>query len=822
MNSALPAPSELAAIGVPMACGVRAAFGASGETGFSGFVLDPEDLTRRHVVELLVDGVPLQVTRADLFHPLLSQAGIGDGCYGFQFVVPAPVHASATRFEARLANVDEVLPLTEPVEPTGEAARGHVEWLGHLRFRGWVRQPGSGEDAATPRISVTVDGAAVMDVPADRWAGAFADGVLQPVRGFDLELPDSLADGRLHQAVFTLAGPSAGSAQEMAAGQGLGAGQAVGNGQPVGGGAVPFLAFADPLRALIEREFPADGSDRHPEALRVELYDTLFPRALPFTRYEDWCAAQPAAPAFVRPEGAAADQIALLFLGEDALDVSFAALQNEGGQWVAGALPSDSAKANFDPAPLGAFMTGEAHNSTAFAFLPAGARLRPGAVARIEQALADHPRAIMLFADVDVEEDDGTVWPLALPAADYERSLEQGFAARCFVLRTAALRTALKRGANSVFRLANFLYDFHPLPVGAIVHLPGALARVPAACLRRGHAALNRATAEHFAATKQIARQAIAIGECLPAVRIARAPPRTRVELVVDAASYPALAERCLRAALPALRRIDGELIIILPPGKVNPALAPLLSPLPKVKVLQRANPRGAETFNAVVAGTQSQSVIFLSGAMAPLNEDWLDELRCRLEGRDAGAVAPLVIDAEDNVCDAGYVLGPNLDVVRAFAGRRISDPGYGDLLRVAHEVSALSFDCVALRPALLRDLGGLDGLRFPTFFAGIDASLRLRARGQRLVMTPNAVVRDLAPGRMGTAALGRSPLAAARARELRSLRARWSAALAHDLLYNPILTRDGEPYSALCWPPVRPIPRIAEPQPPRNWPAGL
>ncbi|OYY86752.1 MAG: hypothetical protein B7Y61_06040 [Rhizobiales bacterium 35-66-30] len=184
--------------------------------------------------------------------------------------------------------------------------------------------------------------------------------------------------------------------------------------------------------------------------------------------------------------------------------------------------------------------------------------------------------------------------------------------------------------------------------------------------------------------------------------------------------------------------------------------------------------------------------------------------------------MAPLVIDAEDHVCDAGYVLGPNLDVVRAFAGRRISDPGYGDLLRVAHEVSALSFDCVAVRPALLRDLGGLDALRFPTFFAGIDASLRLRARGKRLVMTPNAVVRDLAPGRIGTSALGRSPLAAARARELRSLRARWSATLAQDLLYNPILTREGAPYSALCWPPMRPAPRIAEPQPPQDWPAGL
>ncbi|MEP9366540.1 hypothetical protein [Xanthobacter sp. VNH20] len=804
MNSALPAPSEIVEIGVPMACGVRAAFGASGDYGFSGFVMDPEDLTRRHVIELLVDGVPTQVTRADLYHPALAEAGVGDGCYGFQFIVPAPVYASATRFEARLANVEEHLPLTEPVEPTGEAARGQVEWLGNLRFRGWVRQPASGEDASTPRILVSVDGTAVMDVPADRWSGAFADGVLQPVRGFDLELPDTFADGRLHQAVFTVAGPS------------------LGGPQMVGGTAIAFLAFGDALRALFDGRFPEEELERHREAIRIELHEKLFPRSLPFTQYAAWRAAQPPEPTRPLPDGAAADQLALVFLGEDGLDTSLHGLDGAGVQWVAGALPSDSAKANFDPGPLGEFMAGEAQSSTAFVFLPAGARIRPGGLTRIAQALADHPRAIMLFADVDVEEADGTLWPLAFPAADYERTLEQGFAARCFVLRTPALRTALKRGANTVFRLANFLYDFYPLPVGAIVHLPGALASVPAACLRRGHASLNRATAEHLATIKQAARQAIAIGECLPAVRVARAPPRERVTLVMDAASYPALAERCLRAALPALRRVDGELIIILPPGKVNPALAPLLSPLAKVKVLQRANPRTVEIFNTVLSGAEGQSVIFLSGAMAPLNEDWLDELRCRLEGRDTGAVAPLVVDPEDNIYDAGYVLGSNLDAVRAFAGRRISDPGYGDMLRIAHEVSALSFDCVAVRPALLRDLGGMDGLRFPVFFTGIDASLRLRARGKRLVVTPNAVVRDLAPARIATAALGRSPLAAARARELRGLRWRWSNVLAEDLLYNPVLNREGAPYSALCWPPVRPMPRVAEAQPPMTWPAGL
>ncbi|MFG1463060.1 hypothetical protein V5F77_09160 [Xanthobacter sp. DSM 24535] len=784
------------AVGTPMTCGARALFGAVGEQGFAGFVIDPEDLTRRHVVELLVDGVPTQVMRADLFHPVLAEAGIGDGCYGFHFHVPALLLASAARFEGRLANVEEHLPATEAPIPPGEAERGNVEWLGGLHFRGWMRRPRPGENPETPRVLVSVDGVPVRDVPADLWAGALADGLLQPVRGFDIELPDTLADGRVHHATFVV------------------------DGQMLGAGATAFLALATPLSQILADHLPQETGGPAAEAVRVELFDTLFPPCLPFAQYDAWRAALPALPA--ASELGESDRVALVFLGDEGLDASLAALNGEPGHWVAGALPSDVAKAAFDPTPLSAFMAGDAHDSVAFAFLPAGARLHPGALARIGRALQAHPRAIMLFADVDVEENDGRVWPLAFPAADYERSLEQGFAGRCFVLRATALRTAMKRGASTIFRLANFIYDFHPLPPGAIVHLPGPLACLPAACLRQGHAALNRATAEHLAATKQDSRQAIAIGECLPALRVARAARRELVSLVVDAASYPALAERCLKAALPALRRIDGELIVILPPGKVNATLEPLLKQMSRVKALQRPDPRSTATFNTAISAAEGKALIFLAGAMMPGSEDWLDELRCRLDGRDAGAVAPVVVDAADRICDAGYVLGPGFEAVRAFTDRQVSDPGYGDMLRVAHEVGALSFDCVAFRPAMIRELGGQDGMRFPLFFGGIDLSLRLRAKGLRLVLTPNAVLRDLGPGRIATSDLGRSPLAAARARELRTLRARWGEVLADDPLFSPILARAGASYGALCWPAVRPAPRISLPPQPRDWPLSL
>ena len=64
------------------------AFERTDEAGFSGFIYDPNDLSRRFVVELLLDGIALRLARAEAYVPELASELIGDGCYGFSFVLP--------------------------------------------------------------------------------------------------------------------------------------------------------------------------------------------------------------------------------------------------------------------------------------------------------------------------------------------------------------------------------------------------------------------------------------------------------------------------------------------------------------------------------------------------------------------------------------------------------------------------------------------------------------------------------------------------------------------------------------------------------------
>src|SRR5882724_2912250 len=92
-----------------------------GETSCAGHVFDQADLSRRLVVELLIDGVPVALVRANTFVRELVVKGIGDGCFGFSFALPDTILATGCVAEARLANDGTSLgaPIVLPANVTG-------------------------------------------------------------------------------------------------------------------------------------------------------------------------------------------------------------------------------------------------------------------------------------------------------------------------------------------------------------------------------------------------------------------------------------------------------------------------------------------------------------------------------------------------------------------------------------------------------------------------------------------------------------------------------------------------------------------------------
>ena len=145
---------------------------------------------------------------------------------------------------------------------------------------------------------------------------------------------------------------------------------------------------------------------------------------------------------------------------------------------------------------------------------------------------------------------------------------------------------------------------------------------------------------------------------------------------------------------------------------------------------------------------------------------------------------------------------------------------GYADLLKVAHECSALTAACLVTRRRDYLDVGGMDELRFPVNFNDVDFCLKLRARGQRIVLTPHARLLHLESASRGT---DRQPDRRQRfERELQNLRAKWGSVLASDPYYNPMLSLDPIPFSALAWPPRAMDPRVNQLPVPLQVPPGF
>jgi len=113
-----------------------------------------------------------------------------------------------------------------------------------------------------------------------------------------------------------------------------------------------------------------------------------------------------------------------------------------------------------------------------------------------------------------------------------------------------------------------------------------------------------------------------------------------------------------------------------------------------------------------------------------------------------------------------------------------------------------------------------MDDVRFPVNFNDVDYCLKLRAKGKRIVFTPHARLVHLEAASRGNDV--RIDQEKRFERELQNLRAKWGPVLAADPYYNPMLSRDPIPFSALAWPPGPMQPRVNWPPVPVSVPSGF
>jgi GT2 family glycosyltransferase len=338
--------------------------------------------------------------------------------------------------------------------------------------------------------------------------------------------------------------------------------------------------------------------------------------------------------------------------------------------------------------------------------------------------------------------------------------------------------------------------------------VPGFLARLPRPDVADGSARLARATHAHLETRGAVAAVKPAYGSLFPATRVERPAGAKKVSIVIPTRDRLDLLRPCLDSLEKTLEGVDCELIVVNN-DSATPEMLSFLDEISRARA-RVAYCSGPFNFSRLVGAGASiasgEFLLLLNNDVEALKPGWLQEMLGRMAERDVGAVGAQLIWPSGVVQHGGVVLGTNFAAAHAFSERVTGDPGYGDLLVVAHECSAVTAACLLTRRRLFLEMEGFDGMRFPVNFNDLDYCLRLRERGWRIVFTPYAKLLHHESASRGADA---APHALDRYRgELRNLQNAWGETLLDDPYYNPLLSLDASPFTALAWPPRGLAPR--------------
>ncbi|GKQ49959.1 glycosyltransferase family 2 protein [Bradyrhizobium sp. Ce-3] len=754
-------------------------------TTFSGFVYDRADLGRRYTVELLVDGEPYMSSLCDEFVTELADAGIGDGRFGFTFNVQDEVGSNATIVEARLANIGS--PVGAPIRCDVAAAQarwhriGDIEWVGGLRFEGWLSKD-IDED-----IEILIAQRPVMTVRPTGWTNVARGAEFGVGRRIDFHLPEHFADGRMRGL----------SARTI-------------SGRYLVSEPIAFVAFDRGLEQTL-----ADLGRWDSERLRGQLFDRVLPATMPLHAYRSWKERFPPTPESEHAD--IASEAAVVLIGDARVDESIESLEAQShAAWSAVCLPARGFS-QFEPQAAREFVDGDAANSAFFVFCLSGTILAEDALRRFADVFASEAGCDLVYGDVEVSAGGGAVWPLAFSAFDLERALEQGYGAYCFAVRRERALQAL-RSATSLYDI--FLSCADP---DRTYHLPGSVAALPRIDASAATAELAAASKAWFARAGAEASVEPRKAGLLPAVQVKRTVDwNERTTIIIPTRNRAELLKRCIETVTPAANETNAR-ILVVDNNSTEPEALNYLESLSaeEIDVISVEGPFNfAFINNAAVDCVDTDNICFLNNDVAALDDSWLAEMLWRLAAPDVGAVGAKLLWPSSVVQHGGVVLGANFSAAHAFNDRMDGDPGYGDLLQVAHECSAVTAACLLMRKCDFLAVGRMDEIRFPISFNDIDLCLKLRQLGKRIVFTPDAKLVHLESASRGRDS---EPDRKARfKRELSMLRAKWGEVLLDDPYYSPLLGLDSTPFSSLAWPPRSWKPRANLPPVPTAPPIGM
>lgn len=777
----LPAPQYLGAV-----------TGLSGDV-LHGWAMSVEEPQLRLAVEIYIDGIFVSLLRADLEQPQDAQ---GDGFHGFAVQLEPAWIKNASHVSARIANQGPWLPggLDLPlVKPTAQAPQATQAWhVGGLKIKGWAWDPD--EPARHVTVTAREGDHRLATATADRPHPALVYRDTSD-HGFDLDLPWSLADGRLHEIHLE-----------------------TDTGQPVTGSPVQVCLHHEGFAALLAQASAATDPEAHHALLQrlAHTQDIHFPRSAGFDHYAQWHAC------FVKPEAYQPTEARALVLLYGSADAEAEARSR--ASLAAQRLPASQIEC-FD-LEGGATLTDLQAQLAGFDCLVPlhrGDRLAAHALDSLLHGL-QHTGAAWCYADCDQDDEDGNRSnPWLKPA--WDETLFYG----CDIVTPGAAigRAAMEAAVSRLLEQGDTTADWHQLLAAVIAtsdapvaHLPHVLYHRRSTALRQPYQGLpdaRRQRALHWLLDQRNPGASLESVANFPALTRVRWPLPTKrplISLIVPTRDQFKLLSTCISGLLdhtdyPALE------ILIVDNDTRDPATLDYLEQIQQrgVRVLRYPHAFNYAAINNWAAEHASGDIIGLvNNDIAITEPGWLDEMLSQLLRPGVGAVGAKLMWPNGMVQHGGVIVGIN--GLAAHVGNEINqdDPGYLGFNHVAREYSVVTTACLLMHKRDYQRLGGMDEVLFPITFNDVDMCMRLGQRGKRLIWTPFA---RLIHAESASRGKEDTPTKAARAqREYRHFIQRWSANGQLDPCYHPSLSTDylAGPFGGLALPPRSNAPRCRQP----------
>ena len=377
------------------------------------------------------------------------------------------------------------------------------------------------------------------------------------------------------------------------------------------------------------------------------------------------------------------------------------------------------------------------------------ARLHPHSLNKALEKIADSKGLTLLYADHDhVKPDKARVHPCFKTGWNPGLLRQGNYIGDVILIKQSVYLSAggldASMGASALFdlllRLSGILNDYE------IHHLPEMLFSLPADNYHAPHgfsiARKDREALERFASAEK--SQENAIGPVVskgpyPGLFQLHYPlpvDTPSVDIIIPTRDQPKLLERCVRSILDLTAYYRFNIVVIDNDSELEDTSRFHEEFLKKEARYRLLHYPGEFNYSAInnsaVRTSKADIVVLLNNDTEIMQADWLSQLVAEALQPDVACVGAKLVYGNGLVQHVGVVAG--MQGVAGHVNRymQADEDGYGGMLQLSPDTSAVTGACLAIRRKVFEQLNGLDEENLTIAFNDVDLCLRAREFGYR------------------------------------------------------------------------------------------